>query len=216
MSLDSLTAAIDRFFRLYFSHSVAPDQDTLLNLLNGLHGLNDKLQKDVGRNLFASSNFIALKALRNLFHHHVELVHNIKIIPVSDLPPMTTDLLVVCLVPADLIEQAATETDRRYREQVRSAFAAFKRYGSIVNIQPCLFNVAVDVFELVAKLNVTPSSDAYMAFEQSYQFEEANGHDHRVSGNIWCSAGSVTEVLQKVFGQAARMRTLTSLVDNQS
>ena len=48
---------------------------------------------------------------------------------------MTTDLLVICLVPADLIEQAATETDRKYREQVRSAFAAFKRYGSIVNIQ---------------------------------------------------------------------------------
>jgi hypothetical protein len=49
--------------------------------------------------------------------------------------------------------------------------------------KPCLFNVAVDVFELVTELDVTPSSDAYMAFEQSYQFEEANGHDHRVSGN---------------------------------
>jgi hypothetical protein len=129
---------------------------------------------------------------------------------------MTTDLLVVCLVPADLIEQAAMETDRKYREQVRSAFAAFKRYGSIVNIQPCLFNVAVDVYELVAELNVTPSSDAYMAFEQSYQFEECNGHDHRVSGNIWCSAGSVTEVLQKVFRQASTTRTLTSPVDDQS
>ncbi|MBR1141490.1 MAG: hypothetical protein E6614_00130 [Bradyrhizobium sp.] len=55
MSLDSLTAAIDRFFRSYFSHCVTPDEDTLLNLLNALHGLNDKLQKDVGRNLFAST-----------------------------------------------------------------------------------------------------------------------------------------------------------------
>jgi hypothetical protein len=202
MRLDSLTAAIDRFFRSYFNHSVAADQDTLLNLLNALHGLNDKLQKDVGRNLFASGNFIALKALRNLFHHHVELVHEIKIIPVSDLPPMTTDLLVVCLVPANLIERAAAETDRKYREQVRSAFGAFKPYGSIVNIQPCVFNVAVDVFELVADLDVTPTSDEYTAFEESYQFEECNGHDHRVSGDILCSAGSVTEVLQTVFRSA--------------
>jgi hypothetical protein len=101
-----------------------------------------------------------------------------------------------------MVERAAAETDRKYREQVRSAFGAFKTYGSIVNIQPCVFNVAVDVFELVTDLDVTPTSDAYAAFEESYQFEERNGHDHRVSGDIWCSAGSVTEVLQTVFRSA--------------
>lgn len=93
MPLDSLNAAIDRFFRSYFNHCVAPDEETLLNLLNALHGLQDKLQKDAGRHLFASGNFIALKALRNLFHHQTELIHDIRIIPVEDLPPMMTDLL---------------------------------------------------------------------------------------------------------------------------
>jgi hypothetical protein len=130
-----------------------PDQDTLLNFLSALHSLNDKLQKDVGRNLFDSANFIALKALRNLFHHHVELKHEVKIMPVKDLPPLTTDLLIVCLIERSLVERAEAETEKKYREQVRSAFEIFKWYGSIVNIQPCVFNVAVDVFELVAQLS---------------------------------------------------------------
>src|SRR3984893_193291 len=96
------------------SHCVAPDEDTLINLLNALHGLSDKLQKDVGQNLFGSANFIALKALRNLFHHHTELIHEVKFIPVGELPPMATDLLVVCLVPKNLIERAGAGTDRKY------------------------------------------------------------------------------------------------------
>ena len=57
MSLDLPNAAIDRFFRSYLNHCVAPDEDTLLNLLNALHGLSDKLQKDVGQNLFGSGKF---------------------------------------------------------------------------------------------------------------------------------------------------------------
>lgn len=201
MDLDSVSAATDRFFRSYFNHCVVPDEDTLLNLLNALHGLNDKLHKEVGRNLFGSANFIALKALRNLFHHHSELIHEVKIIPVGDLPPMMTDLLVVCLVPASLIEHAGAETDRKYREQVRSAFDAFKWYGSIVNIQPCVFNVAVDVFELVAELDSAPSSEAYGLFMESYRLEEQNGQDHRVTGDIWCRAGSVTAILEAIFNQ---------------
>jgi hypothetical protein len=200
MDADSLNAPIDRFFRSYFNHCVAPDEDTLLNLLNALHGLNDKLQKEVRRNLFGSANFIALKALRNLFHHHTELIHEVKIIPVEDLPPMTTDLLIICLVPSAMVERAGAETERKYRAQVGSAFDSFKWYGSIVNIQPCVFNVAVDVFELVA----APLSEAYALFGDSYCMEEQNGHDHRVTGDIWCSAGSIAEILEKVFHQKSR------------
>ncbi len=201
MDVDSLNAAIDRFFRSYFNHCVRSDEDTLLNLLNALHGLNDKLKKGIGQDLFGSANFVALKALRNLFHHQTELIHEVKVIPVQDLPPMTTDLLVVCLVPRALIERAGSESDRRYREQVRSAFDVFKWYGSIVNIQPCVFNVAVDVFELVDTLDVHPSSEAYDLFADSYFMEEQNGHNHRVTGDIRCVAGSVTEILSTVFHQ---------------
>lgn len=198
MGSDSLNAAIDRFFRSYFNQLQEPDPDTLLNFLNALYGLNDKLKKQAGRDLFGSANFLALKALRNLFHHHVELVHEIKLIPLDELPPMTTDLMIVCLVPRSLIERAQVEgTERRHQEKVRSAFAAFKWYGNIVNIQPCMFNVAVDVFEAIADLDVDPSSDAYDAFEEAYRLDEQSGRPTRATGDIWCAAGSLKPFLIK-------------------
>ena len=96
--MDFLITATDRFFRSYAQHCIAPDHDTLFNMLSALHSLNDKFGKSKMRNLFGSRNFTALKALRNLFHHQTELLHEVKIIPVQDLPPLTTDLLIVCLV----------------------------------------------------------------------------------------------------------------------
>ncbi len=200
--MDFLITATDRFFRSYAQHCIAPDHDTLFNMLNALHSLNDKFDKSKMRNLFGSRNFTALKALRNLFHHKTELLHEVKIIPAQDLPPLITDLLIVCLVGRDLIEMAEKETHEKHRKQVKEAFDGLKWYGAIANIQPALFNVAVDVFELVEELDIAPSSDAFLAFEDSYNFEELNGHSHRVTGDIACAAGNVDEVLRKVFQRA--------------
>ncbi|MEA3161561.1 MAG: hypothetical protein QOD95_3109, partial [Gammaproteobacteria bacterium] len=43
-----------------------------------MHSFNDKLKSDRNQGLFDSINFIGLKTLRNLFHHHTELLHQIK------------------------------------------------------------------------------------------------------------------------------------------
>lgn len=66
-----------------------------------------------------------------------------------------------------------------------------------------MFNVAVDVFEAIADLDVDPSSDAYDAFEEAYRLDEQSGRPTRVTGDIWCAAGSLSEVLQTVFDQTA-------------
>lgn len=189
--------------RSHAQHCIAPDHDTLFNVLNALHSLNDKFGKSKMRNLFGSRNFTALKALHNLFHHQTELLHEVKIIPAQDLPPLTTDLLMICLVERDLIEMAEKETQEKHRAQVREAFDGFKWYGAIANIQPALFNVVVDAFELVEELDMAPSSDAFLAFEESYRFEELNGHSHGVTGDIACTAGNVDEVLRKAFQKSA-------------
>ena len=86
--MDATIAACKRFFRLYHKHCVSPDPDTLFNLLNGIHSLNDKLNSSRKENFFKCSEFIALKALRNLFHHQEELINALRIIPVNDLPPI--------------------------------------------------------------------------------------------------------------------------------
>lgn len=146
--MNMMDAATDRFFRAYKKHCIAPDEDTLFNLLNALHSFHDKFREVTKSDLFALPNFLALKALRNLFHHEDELLQKIRVVSATGLP-ITTDLAFVCLIERTLVERAA-EQERKYRDKILSAvLSAFKWYGSIVNIQPCVFNCAVDVFEAI-------------------------------------------------------------------
>ncbi len=197
--MNMMDAATDRFFRAYKKHCIAPDEDTLFNLLNALHSFHDKFREVTKSDLFALPNFLALKALRNLFHHEDELLQKIRVVSATGLP-ITTDLAFVCLIERTLVERAA-EQERKYRDKILSAvLSAFKWYGSIVNIQPCVFNCAVDVFEAIQRFAINPSSAAYSDFEASYRFEEENDHSHRVTGDILCHASNVNEVLRQVFG----------------
>lgn len=59
----------ERFFRLYNKFCTQQDADSLFNLLNAIHSLNDRLNKSSGDNFFQNNEFISIKALRNLFHH---------------------------------------------------------------------------------------------------------------------------------------------------
>jgi hypothetical protein len=193
-----MNAAADRFFRAYARQCLDPDEDSLFALLNALHSFNDKLRKAGKGDLFGSVGFRALKALRNLFHHEMELLHEVKFIPAANLPVTNFDLGIVCLVDEKLVERAARREKVDQRDTIRGAF---KWYGTVVNIQPCVFNVAVDVFEVGRLAGLAPESEAYAAFESSYRFEEMNGHSHRVTGEISCLAGSVDAILQEVFRQ---------------
>ena len=197
--MQTINSAADRLFRTYARHCLEPDEDSLFGFLDALHSFNDKLRKAGKGDLFGSADFMALKALRNLFHHEMELLHEVKIIPVAGLPPIVTDLAIVCLVDSNVVERAVLREKNEQRDAIRGAF---KWYGTVVNIQPCVFNGSVDVFEAIQSACLTPESEAYQDFESSYRFEELNGHAHRVTGDISCVAGSVEAVLQEVFRQA--------------
>lgn len=193
--MDTLMAAADRFFRCYANHCLDPDADTLFAYLNALHSFNDKLNKLKRRNLFASTEFVALKALRNLFHHEAELVHEVRFILTRDLPPVSAELATACLVDRQLVERAL-EREKKDREQIAGAF---RWYGRIADIQPCVFNGAVDVYETVRSAGLSPESDAFTMFDRSYRFETETGHAHRVTGAISCLAADVDEVVRQAF-----------------
>jgi len=193
--VDTLTVAADRFFRCYTRHCLEPDADTLFAYLNALHSLNDKLYKSKKGSLFGSTEFVALKALRNLFHHEAELVHEVRFILTRDLPPVSAELATVCLVDRQLMERAV-EREKKERERI---VGAFQWYGSITDIQPCVFNGAVDVYEAIRSAELEPESEDFVMFDRSYRFETENGHKHRVTGAISCLAADVDEVLQKAF-----------------
>jgi hypothetical protein len=198
--MESCQAAGERFFRLYHGHCVEPDKDTLFNLLNSIHSLNDRIRKATGEHFFNCNEFVALKALRNLFHHEAELVNEVRIIPVEKVPPLSTDLLTLCLVPSRLVLLSFEQLDSKRRaheeEIVRSTL---KWYGNVVNINPCVFNFAVHAFEKLKALGVQIGGNEYAEFQASYEFEEETGHSHFITGDIICRAGSVEDVLAVAF-----------------
>ncbi|MCD9465515.1 MULTISPECIES: hypothetical protein [Photobacterium] len=198
--MKAVIPASERVFRLYHSHCVSPSLDTLFNLLNAIHSLNDKLGKAKLGSFFDIQEFIALKALRNLFHHKEELINELRIIPAQDLPPITTDLLYLCLVPTNLVEKAILAIPNKYladEEPVIKSVLGW--YGEVVNINPCIFNFMVNVYEFLASKKIKLSGDEFLDFADSYEFEAENGHSHYVTGVISCHAGSVDKVLKKAF-----------------
>jgi hypothetical protein len=136
MSVETAAAAADRFYRAYYRHSTVPDQDTLFDLLNALHSLNDKLGKSVGTNLHGSASFAVLRKLRNLFHHEAELLHEVRLIHAADVPTVLSDLAIVCLVPRTLIVQSLK--DERKQEVSDLVMATVRWYGAVADVQPCV------------------------------------------------------------------------------
>lgn len=196
-------SAAERFFRAYDVHCVSPDRDSLFNLLNASHSLNDRLRKDCNADFFSLREFIAIKVLRNLFHHQEELLSQVKLVAAASLPTISTDLMFLCLVRKSLVENAiAGVAARRRANEEPLVRAVLKWYGDVVNINPCIFNFAVHVHEKVKELRLELDCPAYTKLQESYEFEEQNGYTHFVSGDIMCHAGSVEVVLKTVFADA--------------
>lgn len=201
-SLKSTEAAAERFFRQYYKHCTAPDSDTLFNFLNAAHSLNDKLSKSHNKGFFDIEEFTAIKALRNIFHHEGELISEVRVIPANKLPPITTDLLFLCLVPSKLIEQSIELIGKKYREKEEEIIRSVVHwYGSLANINPCIFNFAVKVYEMVVSEGIKVTGEDFKEIENSYRFEIENGYFHYVTGKIMCSAGDTEEVLRVAFSE---------------
>jgi len=202
--MSSITLAGNRFFRLYYKHCVSPDTDTLFNLLNATHSLNDKLDGCIGKNFYDSDEFIALKALRNLFHHQEELINEVKIIPIDILSSLTTDMLHLCLIHSDAVAKSIEGIPKKRREIEKLVINnTLKWYKTVVNINPCIFNFSVKVYEFFAINNIPLNCDEYLEFHSSYLFEEENMQDHYISGDIYSHAGNVDKIIDIVFNKTA-------------
>lgn len=202
MPVEAVAAAADRFFRTYYRHSTAPDEDTLFGLLNALHSLNDKLGKSGGIDLHASACFTVLRKLRNLFHHETELLHEVRMIHARDMPTVTSDLAFVCLVPRSLIIQSLK--DEKKPGISERVISTVRWYGTIADIQPCVFNTAVDVYEKIRPLRLGLNSEAHGVFHELYESETRHGRRHHVTGEIGCLAGDVDQLLERLFHQLPR------------
>ncbi len=202
--MDNIKASSERFFRLYHKHCTTPDLDTLFNLFNSIHNLNDIFKKTFDDDFFDIDEFIALKALRNLYHHQENLKNEVRVLPIKQIPSISSDLLYACLVPTETVEKSINFIDKKYRENEEAIIRkVFKWYGEVVNINPCIFNFSVKAYEKIKTTDLVLSDNDFIEFEQSYIFETDNGHSHYVSGDINCHASDVSKLLQSAFKKIA-------------
>lgn len=196
---NSAAPAGERLFRTYMNHCLVPDRDTLFALLEAAHSLSDRLTIDTGKTLLGLQEFLALKCLRNLFHHHQELRHVVRLVPKSS-HPVISELLFLCLVPRDIVELAIEETGKRHRLQTREACeAVFHWYGSAVNINPAIFNFIVGVYEQLQEASVDLPGEEFLEFQDRYKSDLAEGWPVRVDGRLSTPAGNVEQVLAAIM-----------------
>lgn len=198
MTNNSAQTAAGRLFRVFERHCQEPGPDTLFEVLTAVHSLNDRLKKVTGRDLHEIEEFIALKVVRNFAHHEEEVLANVRVIPV----PAYSDLLSMCIVWREQVERAIENVDKKWREGSRAACEAqFHWYGEAVNINPCLFNLVVRIYEMLLAIEVFPPEEDVASMQASYEFEEAEGHSHYVDGRLKANAAALDAVLSQVVAE---------------
>lgn len=191
--METLRHASDRLFRAYYRHCQSSDEDTLFNFLNAIHSFHDKLREFADSGMEESLPFWGIRALRNLFHHEAELLNEIEIVT-AIAQSASSEIIRVCLVPRTLVEKAA-EKVKRGREKTLSSF---RWYGNVADIEPAIFNVCVDAYEKISSLDVSPTSDAFSLFAESYKYETENGFPHHVTGEISCRVGDIEKAIERM------------------
>ncbi len=188
---DNITPAIDRLFRSYVDYTQAASEDTLFPLLTALHSLDDRVEAIHDRQFFDIPEYVALKALRNHFHHGGEVKYALKVKALGRVG-LNSDLLHVCLVSDKDCAAAIKGAGKKYQEKTMHAFAQTTRvYGSVVDINPCIFNAVVKIYEKLDSLGYSGVGEAFDLFENQYAWETRNGHSHYVSGSIQTHAANV-------------------------
>ncbi len=199
--MDDLHAAICRVFRCYLAFCEQSRTDTLFDLLNSIHSLHDRLVKGLNRNLYDSDEFLAVKCLRNYFHHQGEIKHDMRILIGKDIPSVHTDLWCLCLVPVSVVVAAVENVDKKYRQQAGCAgYNVFKQYGDLININPAIFNLVVKIFLLIEdQTSSLKNCKAFQTFKAQIEIERERGMSHFISGDIYCHAGNIDAVLENAM-----------------
>jgi hypothetical protein len=199
VSLKNASSAAERFFRFYHSHCISPGVDTLFSFLEAAHSLNDRLKISNGIDFLDLPEFSALKCLRNFFHHHQELRHVVRVVPGGSYP-ISSDLMVLCLVSSEVVESAINEMKGRYKEKTRQACGSvFHWYGTVVNVNPALFNFVVSAYERLIESGISLSGEAFRDFQASYLYEEKYSLSHRVDGRLVAMACNIDDLLSDII-----------------
>ena len=192
--------AVERYFRKYYLFCTKPDVDSLYELLSAAHSLKDRASTEFGAAMWSWDEFNALMMLRNYCHHSAEVDHHLKIVVGENLPELITDLGQIILVPIEVMLAAYDEvSDKRKDAVAKSADNVFAYFETAVSINPAIFNLTVKIALFVLENSIEIECDEFARVEKQLQFENEHGHPHLVGKGFACHAGSVDEIVDRLF-----------------
>jgi hypothetical protein len=200
-----LTRAIDLAFGRYSTYSIAPTEEALFHLLSALEELDGALRLESGGGTSLTfPEFVALMALRKqvsnvTYARHVMRLRHLPGILVK------TDIRQACLVARSDCIAALMRRTADTRDELKSAFdESFKRWGSVVDVNPSTFNAMVKTFELLRENGFSGTGSAYLAFEESWKHEVALGLPHYVQGPVprESESGEIESLMAALYGAA--------------
>lgn len=175
--------AIDLVFTTYNEYSLRPTEQGVFLLASALKALDESLSRAVaGRTSF---DFPEYTALSGLYRHVRYLGIADTVLRIKSVRGLSirSDLLNVCLMSRVDYHAALMGVGPSMHDPANRAFAAcFKQWGSVVDINPCVFNCMVKVFETLRDLCHEGKGIAFQLYRDSYDHEEALGLTHSVDG----------------------------------
>lgn len=180
---ESCEIEISRFFKRYFTFTSSPDPDDLYNLLCSLCSSFEKYEIATSKKIEKDNKrYLSLKALRNFYLHHSELLNSSKGIKSSDMGNVRAEVSLLCLLPLEIIERIINDTKQEQtKKYIRETFIFYNNY---VDIYPAIFNFAVDLYFLASEANLDISGDSYTEMTTSINYEKQNNFPHYITGKI--------------------------------
>ncbi len=169
-----------------------------------MHSINDIFKSTINDDFFKSDEFIALKTIRNLYHHQAYVKNEFRIIPLEEISFVVTDLHYLCLIKLSSVKEAIDNTPKKYKEDVvEKITSVFHFYDNVVNINPCIFNFIVQIYEKMFKYNIILDTEDYNKFKDSYDYETTNGYSHFINGKIKivCHPNDVSKFRNILFSE---------------
>ncbi|VVS90988.1 hypothetical protein [Desulfoluna spongiiphila] len=189
--------SVDRFYRLYMKYVHEYDFDSLFNLLNALHSLNDKLKliKKHKVNLYDFEEFLTLKAIRNYLYHQEDARNRLIVAPISPDMPFQTDLAILCLITKSDLDAAINGIEKRFRKDHKEIINKMVHfYGDTVNISHVIFNMASKLILFLNENGIHGKSEEYLENKMAVESDINNDYSITVSGKLYGPVGTINRL----------------------
>jgi hypothetical protein len=194
---------VDSFFGAYVNYLTQYDNPSLLHFLDCLISLDDELQEKHDITIQIFPEYVPLEAIRNYWHNHEEIKHNVVLAQAPEMPGIHTDLPFLCLIEDTTMEKVIAEIDEEYREgDELTIYETVHFYGNIINIGHIIFNITSHIMNKLLEHGIEGKSKEYEITRESLSCYPDTSKLITFSGWFEGEPGLVCSVLTQIYEKA--------------